>query len=37
LGKYVYGDEASEMSVGGGNMSIVDPQAGDEPDGDLPF
>ena len=36
LGKYVYGDEASEMSVGG-NMSIVDPQAGDEPDGDLPF
>jgi hypothetical protein len=37
LGKYVYGDAASEMSVGGGNMSIVDPQAGDEPDGDLPF
>lgn len=37
LGKYVYGDEASEMSIGGGNMSIVDPQAGDEPDGDLPF
>ena len=37
LGKYVYGDEASEMSVGGGNMSIVDPQVGDEPDGDLPF
>ena len=36
LGKYVYGDAASEMSVGG-NMSIVDPQAGDEPDGDLPF
>jgi len=37
LGKYVYGDADSEMSVGGGNMSIVDPQAGDEPDGDLPF
>jgi len=37
LGKYVYGDESAEMSVGGGNMSIVDPQAGDEPDGDLPF
>ena len=36
LGKYVYGDAASEMSIGG-NMSIVDPQAGDEPDGDLPF
>jgi len=36
LGKYVYGDEASEMSVGGG-MTISDPQADAEPDGDLPF
>jgi hypothetical protein len=36
LGKYVYGDEASEMSVGGG-MVISDPQADAEPDGDLPF
>ena len=36
LGKYVYGDASTEMSIGG-NMSIVDPQAGDEPDGDLPF
>jgi len=36
LGKYVYGDESSEMSVGGG-MTISDPQADAEPDGDLPF
>jgi hypothetical protein len=36
LGKYVYGDESSEMSVGGG-MAISDPQADAEPDGDLPF
>jgi hypothetical protein len=36
LGKYVYGDESSEMSVGGG-ITISDPQADSEPDGDLPF
>ena len=34
LGKYVYGDESGEMTMGG---NISDPQAGDEPDGDLPF
>jgi hypothetical protein len=34
LGKYVYGDESGEMTMGG---TISDPQAGDEPDGDLPF
>ena len=34
LGKYVYGDESGEMSMGG---TISDPQAGEEPDGDLPF
>jgi hypothetical protein len=33
LGKYVYGDESGEMMGG----TISDPQAGDEPDGDLPF
>ena len=36
LGKYVYGSEASEITMGG-SASIVDPQANDEPDGDLPF
>jgi len=36
LGKYVYGNEAVEMSMGG-SSTIVDPQANDEPDGDLPF
>ena len=34
LGKYVYGDESGEMTMGG---TISDPQSGDEPDGDLPF
>ena len=34
LGKYVYGDEAAEMTMGG---TISDPQSEDEPDGDLPF
>lgn len=34
LGKYVYGDESDEMTMGG---TISDPQSGDEPDGDLPF
>ncbi len=34
LGKYVYGDEAGEMTMGG---TIPDPQSEDEPDGDLPF
>ena len=34
LGKYVYGDESSEMTMGG---TISDPQSEDEPDGDLPF
>jgi hypothetical protein len=34
LGKYVYGDESGEMTMGG---TISDPQAGEEPDGDLPF
>jgi len=36
LGKYVYGSEASEITMGG-SSTIVDPQANDEPDGDLPF
>jgi hypothetical protein len=36
LGKYVYGDGSSEEGTIGG-ASYVDPQAGDEPDGDLPF
>jgi len=36
LGKYVYGDSSSEEGTIGGT-SYVDPQAGDEPDGDLPF
>jgi len=36
LGKYVYGDSTSDESTIGG-ASYVDPQAGDEPDGDLPF
>lgn len=36
LGKYVYGSEASEITMGG-SAAIVDPQANDEPDGDLPF
>jgi hypothetical protein len=36
LGKYVYGDSSSEEGTIGG-ASYVDPQAGDEPDGDLPF
>jgi hypothetical protein len=34
LGKYVYGDEAGEMTMGG---TISDPQSEDDPDGDLPF
>jgi len=36
LGKYVYGDSSSEEGVIGG-ASYTDPQAGAEPDGDLPF
>jgi hypothetical protein len=39
-GGYVYGDSTvSETSMGGksAKSSYVDPQAGDEPDGDLPF
>jgi len=36
LGKYVYGDSTSDESTIGG-ASYVDPQSGDEPDGDLPF
>ena len=36
LGKYVYGSEAAEITMGG-SSTIVDPQANDEPDGDLPF
>jgi hypothetical protein len=39
-GGYVYGDSTvSETSMGGKSTksSYVDPQAGDEPDGDLPF
>ena len=35
LGKYVYGDSSSDEGTIGG--SYVDPQAGAEPDGDLPF
>jgi len=36
-GKYVYGDEAI-MSMGGGKSSgVADPQAGADPDEDLPF
>jgi hypothetical protein len=34
LGKYVYGDDSGETTMGG---TISDPQSGDEPDGDLPF
>lgn len=34
LGKYVYGDEAGEMTMGG---TISDPQSEDEPTDDLPF
>jgi len=34
LGKYIYGDESGEMTMGG---TISDPQSEDEPDGDLPF
>ena len=34
LGKYVYGDEAGEMTMGG---TISDPQSDDEPTDDLPF
>ncbi len=40
-GGYVYGDSSVEETfIGGGSKkssSYVDPQAGDEPDGDLPF
>jgi hypothetical protein len=36
LGKYVYGDSTSDESTIGG-ASYVDPQADEEPDGDLPF
>ena len=41
-GGYVYGDSSvEETSIGGGKPSSssksVDPQANDEPDGDLPF
>lgn len=34
LGKYVYGDEAGEMTMGG---TFSDPQSDSDPDGDLPF
>jgi len=34
LGKYVYGDDAGEMTMGG---TISDPQSDDEPTDDLPF
>lgn len=34
LGKYVYGDEAGEMTMGG---TFADPQSDSDPDGDLPF
>jgi hypothetical protein len=36
LGKYVYGDESSETTLGG-SSDYTDPQADAEPDGDLPF
>lgn len=36
-GKYVYGEEASAMSMGGSKSSINDPQADMDPDDDLPF
>ena len=41
-GGYVYGDSSvEETSIGGGasksSGKTVDPQANDEPDGDLPF
>ena len=40
LKKYVYG-EAAEISLGGGSkqeeVAVVDPQAGDKPDEELPF
>jgi hypothetical protein len=34
LGKYVYGDDAGEMTMGG---TVSDPQSDDEPSDDLPF
>jgi hypothetical protein len=36
-GKYVYGNSEESLISIGGNTPIVDPQAGNEPDGDLPF
>jgi len=36
-GKYVYGNSEESLVSFGGNTPIVDPQAGNEPDGDLPF
>jgi len=36
-GKYAYGNSDESLVSFGGNAPIVDPQAGNEPDGDLPF
>jgi hypothetical protein len=36
-GKYAYGNSDESLVSFGGNTPIVDPQAGNEPDGDLPF
>lgn len=36
-GKYVYGNSEESLISMGGSSSIEDPQAGSEPDGDLPF
>lgn len=36
-GKYMYGNNTEETLSMGGKKTVVDPQSGDEPDGDLPF
>jgi hypothetical protein len=36
-GKYAYGNSDESLVSFGGNTPIVDPQSGNEPDGDLPF
>jgi hypothetical protein len=36
-GKYIYGEEASNLAIGGSNSGYADPQADMDPDEDLPF
>jgi len=36
-GKYIYGEEASNLAIGGSNGGYADPQADMDPDEDLPF